>query len=860
MKKLTFLLLAVLLTSISFGQSVEVKDNNDETLIKINDEGTDKSSITLQNSLSAPGIFTDKLYNVGHSLFWNGSALATGASPVWSLNGSNAYYNAGNVGIGITTPVAPLTIYNATTSNVLFQNSTTGTNTNEGFLVGHDGATGAYIWNYANSPLNIGTNDNHRMMISADGNVGIGTTTPLEKLHVVGDFRMDDASPYLNFYSGTTQMGNIGFWTDNNLNIINRGATSPIVFATNADEKMRITADGNVGIGTTNPLSKLSINDDGLAVATVTALNTDVDGIAIVGSATATPSVGIGGITSGGNNSSAVFGNALNIDDVLTYGGHFVASGRYSRGVYGEATNENGTNYGVYGKTNSTGGYGGYFEGRGYFSNKLGLGIEIPDEMLHVNGNMRLTGTFEDKDGEAGTTGQLLSSTGTGTNWVTAESPLWTENGSDIYRVSGNVGIGTTTPTHSLEVVGTNYGGHFSAGGSTGRGVYGEASNSGEGTNYGGYFEANGSFGRGVYGDALGYSGVGVGGNASGVFGIGVTGYASNNGITDNTGGYFTADGTMGRGVYGNASNSGDDTNYGGYFIANGTTGRGVYGNASNSGDVTNYGGYFEANGQHGRGVYGIALGTDAYAGYFEGRGYFSGNVGIGTSSPVTKLDVDGGNSHGIRGKSSGGSTAGILGETGGSGSWGVYGYDTHGGVAVRGLTTTTGTAGYFASSSSGTAGYFTSNSGYGLIVENGNVGIGTSTPSKTLYVNGSAGGTQGWNASDIRYKKNISSVTNSIEGIMKLRGVEYEWKNPSEDESTGFDNRVHYGVIAQEVEEVFPNLIDNQGNTEEMKHVEYNGFTAILIEAIKEQQKMIEDLQKEVELLKKQVNNKLKL
>lgn len=45
--------------------------------------------------------------------------------------------------------------------------------------------------------------------------------------------------------------------------------------------------------------------------------------------------------------------------------------------------------------------------------------------------------------------------------------------------------------------------------------------------------------------------------------------------------------------------------------------------------------------------------------------------------------------------------------------------------------------------------------------------------------------------------------------------------------------------------------MIDNQGNTEEMKHVEYNGFTAILIEAVKEQQKMIEDLQKEVELLK---------
>ena len=86
---------------------------------------------------------------------------------------------------------------------------------------------------------------------------------------------------------------------------------------------------------------------------------------------------------------------------------------------------------------------------------------------------------------------------------------------------------------------------------------------------------------------------------------------------------------------------------------------------------------------------------------------------------------------------------------------------------------------------------------------------------------------------------------------MLKLRGVEYEWKDPSEDESTGFDNKKHYGVIAQEVEDVFPHLIDNLGNTEEMKHVEYNGFVAILIEAVKSQQKSIEDLRKEIELLK---------
>ena len=133
----------------------------------------------------------------------------------------------------------------------------------------------------------------------------------------------------------------------------------------------------------------------------------------------------------------------------------------------------------------------------------------------------------------------------------------------------------------------------------------------------------------------------------------------------------------------------------------------------------------------------------------------------------------------------------------------------------------------------------------------NGRVGIGTTAPSKKLYVNGSAGGTQAWNASDLRYKKNVVTVDSPLEDLLKLRGVEYEWIDQSNDESTGFDTKVHYGVIAQEVEEIFPYLIDNVGNTDQMKHVEYNGLIAILIESIKEQQSLIEGLQKEVLNLK---------
>ena len=51
-------------------------------------------------------------------------------------------------------------------------------------------------------------------------------------------------------------------------------------------------------------------------------------------------------------------------------------------------------------------------------SGNVGIGTTAPDELLHVAGDMRLDGSFEDKDGDAGSSGQVLTSTATGTDWV----------------------------------------------------------------------------------------------------------------------------------------------------------------------------------------------------------------------------------------------------------------------------------------------------------------------------------------------------------------------------------------------------------------------------------------------------------
>ena len=83
---------------------------------------------------------------------------------------------------------------------------------------------------------------------------------------------------------------------------------------------------------------------------------------------------------------------------------------------------------------------------------------------------------------------------------------------------------------------------------------------------------------------------------------------------------------------------------------------------------------------------------------------------------------------------------------------------------------------------------------------------------------------------SDINLKENIHTVGNALEITEQLRGVSFDWKE------TG---RSSYGVIAQELEEVLPDLV-KQG---EVKSVNYNGIIGVLIEAIKELKKEVEDL-----------------
>lgn len=162
-------------------------------------------------------------------------------------------------------------------------------------------------------------------------------------------------------------------------------------------------------------------------------------------------------------------------------------------------------------------------------------------------------------------------------------------------------------------------------------------------------------------------------------------------------------------------------------------------------------------------------------------------------------------------------------------------------GIAIS-ASSSDGPAGRF-NSEFGIAGYFStaSTTSPAIQVKNSNLVIGNYNDSSyALYVNGSGYATGTFQSSDVKYKKNISSIDSPLDKILSLKGVSYEWKT-EEYKDKGFSEGENYGVIAQEVEKVLPEIV-REGKVSG-KAVSYTQIIPVLIEAIKEQQKTINEL-----------------
>ncbi|MBK5274725.1 MAG: tail fiber domain-containing protein [Desulfuromonadales bacterium] len=125
------------------------------------------------------------------------------------------------------------------------------------------------------------------------------------------------------------------------------------------------------------------------------------------------------------------------------------------------------------------------------------------------------------------------------------------------------------------------------------------------------------------------------------------------------------------------------------------------------------------------------------------------------------------------------------------------------------------------------------------VMMPNGNVVIGTA-----LNVNGQVTSNGVVLTSDVKYKKNLLPINTALDKVLNLTGLTYEWRT-HEYKEKNFPNGRHYGVIAQEIERVLPEVVNTAADG--TKAVAYTEIIPVLIEAIKEQQKRIELLEKKL-------------
>jgi putative lipoic acid-binding regulatory protein len=140
------------------------------------------------------------------------------------------------------------------------------------------------------------------------------------------------------------------------------------------------------------------------------------------------------------------------------------------------------------------------------------------------------------------------------------------------------------------------------------------------------------------------------------------------------------------------------------------------------------------------------------------------------------------------------------------------------------------------------------------IITSGGRVGIGDLTPDYPLDVDGEVSDISIWASddiaaySDIRVKTDIETITEPLNKVLKMRGVTFIRTDSSSDKR-------RMGVIAQEVEPYVPEVVTTRDDPDHKKHghksVSYGNLTALLIEAIKEQQEQIEELKQQVKEIK---------
>ncbi|WP_339610333.1 tail fiber domain-containing protein, partial [uncultured Planktosalinus sp.] len=254
-----------------------------------------------------------------------------------------------------------------------------------------------------------------------------------------------------------------------------------------------------------------------------------------------------------------------------------------------------------------------------------------------------------------------------------------------------------------------------------------------------------------------------------------------------------------------------------------------------------------------------------------------NGNVGVNTSNPIYKLHLSnnaenigattliGSINEGNDGVSFLGNNTNVLNNYNGIEGGTSYSLNTSMTAAIFGLAITNSGNGI------GVRGHSNSFQGIGVRGSRTNSG-GPDTGWGGLFLNdlGYTGGL--YNASDSRLKKNIQPINNATSILKQLNPVTYFY-DVEKYNSLGFNEDLEYGLIAQEVKEILPTLVKEkslfiksksgvsqlntteEGTSQNFLMIDYSRLTPILIQAVKEQQEIIESQENRIAKLEALVN-----